>query len=288
MNKGVPPLPELKLIAVDPAKAGLEGRRMSYMEAGAEHRVAIMLLHGIGSNCTGWRYVLAALGTRYRVIAWNAPGYYLSDNLGAETPSHTQYADALAALLDALGIASTHIVGSSFGSLIAASFASRYPERVLRLALLGTTRGQAWLPAEERSRRLATRAASIQAGGMDLAEKRWANLVSASASATAIALTKEVLAATHPRGMMQSARTSDATDVVEFARRIKAPTLLVVGSEDRINPPEISRAIARVIEESRLVELEGVGHLPKLEAPERTIELLFAHFSNLMPRSMEL
>ena len=274
---GVPQLPELKLVAVEAAKPGLEGRRMSYMEAGAGNAQVVTLLHGIGSNSTGWRYVMAALGKRCRVIAWNAPGYYLSDNFAAESPSHSQYADALAALLDALGIATTHIVGSSFGSLIAASFATRYPERVGRLALLGTTRGQAWLPADERARRLAMRAASIASGGLDLAEKRYANLLSASASELAIALTKEVLGATHPRGMMQAARTSDTTDVLSFAARIKARTLLVVGSEDRVNPPEISRAIADVIEGSTLVELPGVGHLPKLEAPDRTIELLSAH-----------
>lgn len=276
-RNNVPPLPELKLIAVDAAAAGLEGRRMSYMEAGAGHREAVLLLHGIGSNSCGWRYVMPALGDRYRVIAWNAPGYYLSDNFAAETPSHAQYAAALAALLDALGIAATDVVGSSFGSLIAASFASRHPERVKRLVLLGTTRGQAWLPPDERARRLEMRAASIRDGGLDLAEKRWGNLVSPTANATAIALVKEVLGATHPRGMMQAARTSDATDVLGFARGIKAPTLLAVGSEDRVNPPAISRTIAEAIEGSTLVELDGVGHLPKLEAPQRTIELIAGH-----------
>jgi pimeloyl-ACP methyl ester carboxylesterase len=278
-RSAIPPLPELALVGVDAHKAGLEGPRMSYMEAGASHAQAVVLLHGIGSNSTGWRYVMAALGKRYRVIAWNAPGYYLTDNFAAETPAHTQYADALAALLDALGVASAHIAGSSFGSLIAASFATRHPERVQRLALLGTTRGQAWLPRDERARRLAMRAESIRDGGLDLAEKRWANLLSAAASQVAIVLTKEVLSATHRRGMMQAARTSDATDVLSYAPRIKARTLVVVGSDDRVNPPEISRTIADVIEGATLVELAGVGHLPKLEAPQRTIELLSAHFS---------
>jgi pimeloyl-ACP methyl ester carboxylesterase len=275
----IPPLPELKLIAVDPGPAGLEGPRMSYMEAGAANAEPVVLLHGIGSNSTGWRYVLAALAKRYRVIAWNAPGYYLSDNFTAETPTHTQYAQALAALLDALGIGSAHIAGSSFGSLIAASLASSVPDRVRRLALLGTTRGQAWLPPEERARRLAMRAASIREGGLDLAQKRWANLVAANAAPTTIALVQQVLAATHPRGMMQAARTSDTTDVISYAPGIKAPTLLIVGTEDRVNPPEISGAIAQIIAGSKLVELEGVGHLAKLEAPVRTIELLTNHFS---------
>ncbi|HVE49055.1 MAG TPA: alpha/beta hydrolase [Casimicrobiaceae bacterium] len=270
----IPALPELELVAVDAGKAGLEGTRVSYMETGSTNRDTVLLLHGIGSNSTGWRYVMPALAARYRVIAWNAPGYYLSDNIATESPSHSHYSDALAALMDALGVASAHIVGSSFGSLIAASFASRFPTRVNRLVLLGTSRGQAWLPQAERARRLEMRAASIRDGGMALADRRWSNLVAPNATETAIRLVKEVLGATHPRGMMQSARCSDATDVIEFASQIRAPTLIGVGSEDRVNPPEISRAIESAIPNSKLVVLDGVGHFSKLEAPERTIELI--------------
>lgn len=275
----LPPLPELRLIGVDPEKCGLEGRRMSYLEAGAEHPQAVFLLHGIGSNANGWRFVIDGLKNRYRVIAWNAPGYYLSDNLRAETPNNFQYADAVEALLDALGIEQASLAGSSFGSLIAASFAARHPQRVRRLALLGTARGQKWLPPDERARRLRMREDSIADGGIGLAQTRWKNLVAGNASPTAIRLTQEGLKATHRRGFLQAARASDATDVVEFAGSIEAPTLVMVGTEDRVNPPEISRAIHGAIAGARLVELEGIGHLPKLEAPDRVIALLGEHFS---------
>jgi pimeloyl-ACP methyl ester carboxylesterase len=276
----IPPLPELRLIGVAPETCGLEGRRMCYMEAGPADAPAVFLLHGIGSNSGGWRFVIDGLKDRYRVIAWNAPGYYLSDNLRAEAPNNFQYADALAALLDALGIQQAFVAGSSFGSLVAASFAARHPVRVRRLALLGTARGQKWLPPEERARRLQMREDSIRDGGVGLAETRWKNLIAANASPTTIRLTQEALRATHRRGFLQAARTSDTTDVVEFAGSIKAPTLVMVGTEDRVNPPEISRVIHGAIAGSRLVELEGIGHLPKLEAPARVVTLLREHFGN--------
>jgi pimeloyl-ACP methyl ester carboxylesterase len=276
---GVPPLPELRLVGVEPGESGMEGSRLSYMEAGGDRNETVVLLHGIGSNSTGWRYVLAALHERYRVVAWNAPGYYLSDNFSREAPTNVQYADALAALLDALQVDSVHVVGSSFGSLVAATFASRFPDRVRRLVLLGTSRGQKWHPPEERARRLAVRAESIRDGGLALATRRWQNLLAPTASAVAVALTQQVLAATQPRGMMQAARATDTTDVLEFAATITAPTLLAVGTEDRVNPPEISRTIAAAIPKARLVELEGIGHLPKLEAPEQTVRLISGHLS---------
>ena len=70
----IPALPELKLVAVDPQPAGMEGTRMSFMEAGAGAQT-VLLLHGIGSNSSGWRFILDALCADYRVVAWNAPGY---------------------------------------------------------------------------------------------------------------------------------------------------------------------------------------------------------------------
>lgn len=275
----VPALSELKLVAVDPARSGMEGARMSYMESGADKNDTVLLLHGIGSNCTGWRYVLDALGTQYRAIAWNAPGYYLTDNFRDPAPGNWQYADALAALMDALAIPSAHVVGSSFGSLVGASFAARHPGRVRSLVLLGVSRGQKWLPAEERSRRLAARDAAARMGAVAMSEQRWRVLLGPNASETAIRLTKEVLMATHPRGLMQSARASDATDICEFAATIGAPTLLATGSEDKVNPPEIGRAIAAAIPGCQFVELPGVGHLPKLEDPERTVALLKKHIA---------
>jgi len=272
---GVPSLPELRLVAVDPERCGMEGPRMSCMEAGAGDPV--LLLHGIGSNCTGWRYVLDAFRARYRVVAWNAPGYYLSENFRDVAPTNWQYADALAVLMDTLGIASAHVVGSSFGSLVGASFASRHPGRVRSLALLGVSRGQKWLAAEERARRLAARDEAARMGGVAMSAQRWRVLLGPNASETAIRLTKEVLMATHPRGLMQSARASDGTDVCDFAATIRARTLLATGSEDKVNPPDIARAVAAKMPASRFIELPGVGHLPKLEAPETTISLLQQH-----------
>ncbi|MGQ0547114.1 MAG: alpha/beta fold hydrolase [Betaproteobacteria bacterium] len=274
----VPALPELRLVAIDPERAGMEGARMSYMEAGTGHHGTVLLLHGIGSNCTGWRYVLDGLGASFRTIAWNAPGYYLSDFLRDAAPTNWQYADALAALMEALGIASAHVAGSSFGSLVAASFAARHPQRVRRLVLLGASRGQKWLPAEERARSLALRDESARAGAIAMSEQRWRVLLGPQASEVAVRLTREVLMATHPRGLMQSARATDATDVCEFAGSIRASTLLATGSEDKVNPPEIARTIAAAIPGSRFTELAGIGHLPKLEDPARTIALLKHHF----------
>jgi pimeloyl-ACP methyl ester carboxylesterase len=276
----IPPLPDLRFCEVDAAALGLEGPRLSYMEAGTGP-ATILCLHGIGANSMGWRFTLAGLAAQARIIAWNAPGYLMSDNFAAEAPTPAAYADAAVALLAALGVAGPVLVaGSSFGSMLGACFAARHPGRVARLALMGTSRGQRWKGAEGRAAMLAMRRDSVARGGVDFARTRSARLVSPSASPVVLDLVRGVVAATNPRGLMQAARCTDMTDVVEdFAPLIQAPTLAITGQDDAVNPPgDVGRPIAAAIRGAVFLSSPGIGHLPELEAPAWTQDHLRQHF----------
>ena len=74
------------------------------MEAGAADAPPLLLLHGVGANAMHWRFQFAGLSDRFRVIAWNAPGYMLSDNLVTEAPEGRDYADAFVDFLDIAGV----------------------------------------------------------------------------------------------------------------------------------------------------------------------------------------
>lgn len=276
----IPPLPDLRFVELDASALGLEGARMSYMEAGESTQRTVLCLHGIGSNSMGWRFSLAGLAQRARVIAWNAPGYMLSDNFAAAAPTPGQYVEVAVALLDALGVKGpVFIAGSSFGSMLGACLAARHPRRVAKLALLGTSRGQRWKGEEGRARMIAMREASIAEGPVALARTRSGQIVAAGTPEPVRALVRGVVAATNPRGYLQAARCTDAVDVVEdFAPRIACPTLCITGDADTVNPQDVGRAVAAAIPGARFELLERIGHQAELEAPARTLALLREHF----------
>ncbi|MBU8539554.1 alpha/beta fold hydrolase [Falsiroseomonas tokyonensis] len=276
----IPPLPDPRFCEVDAEALGLEGRRLSYMEAG-QGPVTILCLHGIGANSMGWRFSLAGLLDRARVIAWNAPGYFLSDPFVAEAPAPEAYAAVALALLEALGVQGpVCVAGSSFGSMLGACLAARHPERVAKLVMMGTSRGQRWKGEAGRAAMLAMREASVAEGGVALARTRSEKLVAPGAGPLVRGLVEGMVAATHPRGLLQAARCTDQVDVItDFAPLIRAPTLCLTGAEDAVNPPEtVGRLIAQAIPGAAFLSPPGIGHLPELEAPAVTLDHLRQHF----------
>lgn len=263
----------LDFIGLDAARLGLAGPRMSFERAG-EAGPPVLLLHGIGANAMGWAAILEGLAPVARVVAWNAPGYFLSDPFLAEAPPPEAYADVAVALLDALGLdAPAHVVGSSFGSMIAACLAARHPARCATLTLLGTSRGQRWKTAEQRAAMLRMRAESIADGGVALARSRSHVLV--APGSPALLAVQRMVAATHAGGLLQAARCTDGVDVVEdFAPHIRCPTLCVTGALDAVNPPEVGRAVAASIAGATYEEPAGIGHLPEMERPGLVLDRL--------------
>jgi pimeloyl-ACP methyl ester carboxylesterase len=239
---------------------------ISYREAGAGP--SLCLLHGISSQSGSWVHQLHALSPRFHVVAWDAPGYGESDQLLANTPATSDYADSLAELLDALGIERMLLVGSSFGALIAGDFAAARPDRVVGLVLLSPAGGYGLADASEREAKLAARLQRLgRLGPKGLAQDLPAGMLSQRASAEARTLAAWSTARIRPDGYSQAARTLANGRLIEDARKYPGPALVIAGTQDDITPAAGSERIARAFPLGTFRLIENAGHLCHLDTP---------------------
>ena len=279
----VPPLPDIAFAEIPAtSRRRYDGDRFCYMEAGRPQLPALLLLHGIGANSLHWRYQLAAFSGRFRVIAWNAPGYLLSDSLHAETPTGRDYADALADFLSALGIAQCDVVANSFGTRVLQCFVHHHPGRVGRAVFTGTSIAQNLTPSQ-REASIAARARMIERGGYAFGERVRA-LLAATASAQTVALVQQTLRATNRGGFMQAARFGATADMPPLGAGLTMPLLLIQGEEDRVTEAAANAALlAKAVPHASLVTLANCGHLPEVEAPAEVNRLIAAHLGVAAP-----
>jgi pimeloyl-ACP methyl ester carboxylesterase len=260
----------------------------SYLEAGSGP--AVVLLHGIGSAAASFRYQLEALSIRFRVIAWDAPGYGASTPLAIEHPDTSDYAAALDAWLGALGIERCHLVGQSLGTLIAARFAAEQPRRVLSLTLASIARGHGRLPPPERQRLLAQRLddlTELRPHGM--AAKRGPRLLGPEATETMRRTVIEIMARIPAEGYAPAAHMLSTGDITSDLARLPGgvPIQIVVGQADVITPPAGNLEIAAAIRAASVHVVPGAGHALYLEKPEEFNRLVSAFAATHLGHDLE-
>ncbi|MBL8835316.1 MAG: alpha/beta fold hydrolase [Alphaproteobacteria bacterium] len=248
------------------ATAQVGDLRIAFWEAGAG--VPLLLLHGIGSAGESFAPQLAGLAGRFRVIAWDAPGYGGSDDHPTSKPLPRDYADVAAGLLDALGVARAHVLGHSLGGLMAGALACRHAGRVDRLILASVAAGYRLGPADPYPPALQGRLDDFAAlGAAGVAEKRVARLCAPDARPEAVAAVRRVMAKLRMPGYAQAVALLGQGDLIADAPAIAAPTLVVCGDADVVTPPERCRAVAGAIAGARYRSLGPVGHGCYVEDP---------------------
>jgi 3-oxoadipate enol-lactonase len=243
----------------------VNGIDLSYDDIGSG--LPIVFLHAFPLDRSMWAPQLGALVRQGRCVAPDLRG------LGASTASAPysmdQYADDVAALLDALGVAPAVVVGLSMGGYIAFAFWRRHRARARALVLADTRAGPDTDEGRDKRRRLidvarargAATVAEMQIGSMvgEMTRQRRPEVADAIRAMMAAAPVEGIVGALEA---MMARPDSTAT-----LATIDVPTLILVGEEDALTPPKESQAMHEKIRGSRLEIIERAGHICNLERP---------------------
>ncbi|MGY0022779.1 alpha/beta fold hydrolase [Streptomyces sp. YJ-C3] len=243
-------------------------------EAGAAGPL-LLCLHGIGSSSAAFAPQLDALSEHCRVIAWDAPGYAKSAD--PDGPLDLDgFADAAAGVIRAHG-SSAHVLGVSWGGVIAVRLATRHPDLVDSLILADSSAGSG--TDEARAAGMRARAAELATlGARAFAKRRGPRLVSDRAPAELVERAVDTMAgAVRLPGYGYAAEAMAAADLRPELSRVTAPALVVCGDRDTVTGVEASQVLAGGLHKTAYVIVKDAGHLANQEQPERFNAWVLSH-----------
>lgn len=249
--------------------AEVDGAQIHYADAGIGEP-ALVLLHAFPLHSGMWLPQLEALAPQRRVVAPDLLGFGGSD--APESPaSYTmgRFADVVAGLLDFLGLDRVVLGGLSMGGYVSFELMRRYADRVVGLVLADTlARADTKAVFDRRSNQQDEIA---RVGTTALIETLLAGLLSSGTRADRLELVEHVrrLMANPAAGYIGALEAmKHRPDATGELAGISVPTLVVVGEDDSLSPPDAVRPIHDGITGARFVVLPRAGHLSNLEAPD--------------------
>lgn len=230
----------------------------------------ILFVHGFPLDHTMWREQVADLSRDHRCIVPDLRGFGKSSVTEGKVQM-SQFADDLAALLDALAITEPIVFcGLSMGGYVAWQFARRHANK-LKSLILCDTRAMPDTPQVVSFRReLAEEVAHN--GAEVIANAMLTKLVSDRKTPARTQLKSElrrVIMATDPQGIIAASNgIAERPDVRPWLPSITVPALVLVGEQDVISPPAEVTAFAAMLPRATLCLIPDAGHLAPLENPQ--------------------
>ncbi len=245
-----------------------DGTHIAFSVWGRRDGSPVLLIQGLGVDSRGWALQRGAFGRNHRCIALDNRGTGHSDAPPGPYDL-ARMADDVIAVMDAAGVERAHIVGASMGGVIAQIIGVMHPERVRSLTLACT----ACQHHEWRRELLAEWAEVVTERGMaGLMDDGMRWLIGPRLQrrfGVFVNVLARVLVQTEPHAFVaQVDAILAATDELRFELpRVKAPTLVITGSQDTLTPLGDAEELAELITTSRLYVLSGAAHGLMAEAP---------------------
>ena len=240
---------------------------------------AVLLVHGFGASHSTWDAMRPALKERYRVLALDLPGHGFSDKYPGDY-SMPAIARKVLKVLDSQGVKQVHVVAHSWGTAISLTLAQLAPQRVRSLTLISSFAYEEQLPPFLTWSRVAGLGEILF--GMFWTERVDDRLGYAFYDADRFA-TPEVadkVRKVYERpgvlaAALAAARGIRFTELQQSYRRMKIPTLVISGREDRVTRLPAARRLNSDLPNSRHVVIPLCGHMAPLEHPTKVLREIF-------------
>ena len=227
----------------------------------------LTMSHSLACNLHMWDEEAKRLSKRYKVLRYDTRGHGQSS---APAVAYTleMLADDLHALLQALGVQSTHFVGLSMGGMIGQTFALKYPGVFKSLALCDTT---SRYPAEA-APVWADRIKTVEAQGMESMVastlERWFTPTYRKGRPEVVEKVAAMIRSTPVPGFIGCCHAIPKINLTARLAEIRCPSLVIVGKDDPGTPVSMAEDIHRAMPGSQLVVIPAAAHLSNLEQPD--------------------
>ncbi|RJE82518.1 3-oxoadipate enol-lactonase [Paracoccus onubensis] len=243
--------------------ATVNGANLHYADQGPKGGPAVMFANSLGTDLRLWDALLPHLPEGLRLIRYDKRGHGLSE----ETPGPytiEQLADDAAGLIRHLGLRDVVFVGLSIGGLIGQSLAVRHGE-LLRGLVISNSAAKIGDAGIWHGRVVTIRRHGLASIGPATMERWFSPAFRASGAADPW---QRMLERQPVDGYIACCEAIAAADLREAAPGLKLPLRLIAAELDGATPVSVMQDTAELIEGSRVEVMQGVGHLPCVEAPE--------------------
>lgn len=252
-------IPALNTVEVD-------GATIAYRRAGTGPPV--LLLHGGWSDSREWRLQFEGLADEFDVVAWDAPGCGGSSDPPAGF-ALSDYANAVAGLVDALRLDRPQVLGLSFGGGLALAVYERHRGLVRSLVLASAYAGWAGsLSAEEIAARLERMRREIHVPPEQWVRSYLPTFFASPMPQAIVDEVVEVMCEARPAGIAAMIEAFATADLRPVLPTIDVPTLLLYGEADIRSPLPVAEALHAGIRGSELMVIPEVGHCTNYEAAD--------------------
>jgi len=239
--------------------------------------VPVVFIHGINMSHDVWSGVLERSSSERFVVACDLRGHGGSDRSGPYGAE--DYADDVVSVMDHLKITRAHLVGTSFGGVVACVLAARAAERVASILAIGSALRVDGLDVEGA-------VAALRAAGVRAFFAGFLPQASFAPGTDAATIERALDAATLGRDVetvVAVSTTALTNDSTAAARAVRAPALIVTGEFDATCPVAAGQAMAKALGAEHRV-LPGRGHVASLEDPAGIARLVSEYVSTVEPR----